>query len=58
MIAPALGFIATFSLSNSAELKEIFLEYQNFTGLDIETTIVNKFSGGIKESLLLIGWYS
>jgi len=38
-----------------AQLRQIFAEYHNITGHDIETAIENEFSGDIKKGLLAIG---
>lgn len=40
---------------NVPQLKQIFEEYENITGNNIETAIKNEFSGDIKKGLLAIG---
>ena len=40
---------------NVFQLRQIFTEYANLTGHDIENAIDNEFSGDIKKGLLAIG---
>lgn len=40
---------------NIPQLKQIFQEYANITGHDIQSAIENEFSGDIKKGLLAIG---
>ncbi|XP_011255881.1 annexin B9 isoform X1 [Camponotus floridanus] len=47
-------FNAILVQRNFAQLRQIFIEYQNITGHDIETAIENEFSGDIKKGLLAI----
>ncbi|KAL6266338.1 hypothetical protein P5V15_003193 [Pogonomyrmex californicus] len=47
-------FNAILVQRNMAQLRQIFEEYQNITGHDIETAIENEFSGDIKKGLLAI----
>ncbi|XP_072752560.1 annexin B9 isoform X1 [Anoplolepis gracilipes] len=47
-------FNAILVQRNLQQLRQIFIEYQNITGHDIETAIENEFSGDIKKGLLAI----
>lgn len=42
---------------NIVQLHQIFSEYANITGHDIEEAIENEFSGDIKKALVAIGEY-
>ncbi|XP_020278139.1 annexin B9-like isoform X2 [Pseudomyrmex gracilis] len=47
-------FNAILVQRNMAQLRQIFIEYNNITGHDIETAIEEEFSGDIKKGLLAI----
>lgn len=47
-------FNAILVSRNAAQLRQIFAEYQNITGHDIEQAIENEFSGDVKKGLLAI----
>lgn len=47
-------FNAILVQRNMPQLRQIFIEYHNVTGHDIETAIENEFSGDIKKGLLAI----
>ncbi|KAJ8683343.1 hypothetical protein QAD02_019135 [Eretmocerus hayati] len=47
-------FNAILCQRNVAQLREIFAEYQNITGHDIEQAIKNEFSGDVEKGLLAI----
>ncbi|KAM0732707.1 Annexin B11 [Formica fusca] len=47
-------FNAILVQRNFSQLRQIFIEYQNITGHDIENAIENEFSGDIKKGLLAI----
>ncbi|XP_028049336.1 annexin B9 isoform X2 [Monomorium pharaonis] len=47
-------FNAILVQRNMAQLRQIFTEYHNITGHDIENAIENEFSGDIKKGLLAI----
>ncbi|KMQ95593.1 annexin-b11-like isoform x1 protein [Lasius niger] len=47
-------FNAILVQRNMPQLRQIFIEYQNVTGHDIENAIENEFSGDIKKGLLAI----
>ncbi|XP_012227553.2 annexin B9 isoform X1 [Linepithema humile] len=47
-------FNAILVQRNMAQLRQIFVEYHNITGHDIENAIENEFSGDIKKGLLAI----
>lgn len=51
-------FNAILVQRNMAQLRQIFVEYNNITGHDIETAIENEFSGDIRKGLLAIGKYN
>ncbi|XP_076633481.1 annexin B11 isoform X2 [Colletes latitarsis] len=47
-------FNAILVQRNVPQLKQIFVEYENITGHDIESAIENEFSGDVKKGLLAI----
>ncbi|XP_043252666.1 annexin B11-like isoform X2 [Colletes gigas] len=47
-------FNAILVQRNVPQLKQIFIEYENITGHDIESAIENEFSGDVKKGLLAI----
>lgn len=55
IVTDATVLISTLVETNIAQLKEIFSQYQNITGHDIEKAIEKKFVGDDEKAFLTAG---